>query len=241
MRWSMIRAIAVLEAGRMPPLLAVSLLLALAGVVLMAMPIEELPSIGYMLLFYLPVVFALILGADLAARDTEQKTSVAVAALPVSPLSVFFIRTITRLLFAFVFWGIMIALVHAGLRNMMPDTVSELAGMFHRRLDESAIGAHLELLLLFGFFAGAISSLFARDTLSAIGLGAAIFIAGSFVGSGTGPASDADIVAGIILFTAVLAAGSALIYAGRRPWTLHGQSRILAIGLGIIALIVLVL
>lgn len=238
---SMIRAMVQLESGRWVPLFAVTLLLVFAGVILVAMPGEELAKIGFTLLYYMPVVFALILGADVAARDREQNTQVSVSALPVPPLLTFMVRSMSRLLLAFLFWAGISLLIHYVLTPMMPAIIPDLITSFNERMMDGYIIGNLELLILFSYFAGAVGSVFAPDSLSAIGLSAAILIIGSGIGQQFGVTTRWEVILGLALITAVLAMAAAWVYASRRPWTVQAQARILFIALGVIGIIILTL
>jgi len=238
---SMIRAFVDVETGRIMPLLAVTLLLATGGVILIAIPADEPAKLGYTLLYYLPVVFALILGADVVARDKEQKTRVSVAALPVPPLVTFLVRSVFRLALAFLFWAGIYLLVHHGLNSAMPAVIPDLIMSFNERINDGYVTGNLGLLIMFSYFAGAVGSVFAPDSLSAIGLSAVIPIIGSSIGHQFGITTRGEVILGLALITTIMAVGSTVMYSSRKPWTMHAQARVLLACLGSIGIILIVL
>ncbi|MBN1295189.1 hypothetical protein JXA80_00320 [bacterium] len=216
MNRSMVSALGAVELHRIQPLFLVTALIGLGGGIARCIPLEGLDLIGYMIIRHLPVVFALILGADMVARDREQRTLIMLSSLPVSPLMVWIVRSVFRL-FPVMLLG---CVTSAYLRYTDPEGVVISLVADH----PDYLLVPVPILFLFGYFSAVLCSLFSTDTLSSIGAAAIFLVIGT---NASVWMKRSHITIGIAIMTVILAVASMLIYLSRHPWTLTRQARIL--------------
>jgi len=213
MRSKIIKSMTMLEFSRVIPFVIVTSIIGVLGIVLFLAAYHEFHQLGYLITRHLPVVFALILGADLAARDQEQKTLISISALPVASLDIWVIRSVVRLSMAMILWLIM-----SGFFVLQSDIQILKTDLIYQDHDYTAVA--VPILIFYSFFTSVFCSLFSRETLSSIGWSAAILVGGSTLSSIYG---QKHLALCLICLTVIFAVASLYIFTSRKQWVIQSQ------------------
>lgn len=212
---------------RLLPFLGVIGILILIGTGMLYAPAQEFSQMGFLLLRHLPIIFGLILGSDLVARDREQKTRTVMDALPQSPQTTFMFRSMFRLIAIILLWALMVGYTEHFLGMVFPgkERITQLVQWWQKEVEMNSQNSVL-ILSVFCFFSGTLCSMFAPDTLTAMGLSAAVAVSGSLANSHY----KYGMTGIILIMTCVLAGLSLRIYTSRRTWDLRTQCKYLLTG-----------
>jgi len=220
MNSNMIKMMTKLEYTRAVPFAIVTAILGLGATIMLYVNLRELQIMGYLVIRHLPVVFALILGADMAARDQEQKTQTSMFALPISASGIWLIRSVNRIFMIFILW-----ILIKGFLALSSNTIQSILTNGGQQ-DSDYLTIAIPVLIFYSFFASVFCSLFSTETLTSIGSSAAILVAGTLLSSSY---AQKHMTLSLIALTTIFAVASLIIFSSRRQWKIRTQWPVLFI------------
>jgi len=214
MNSNMIKTMTKLEYTRAAPLAIVTAIIGLGATIMLYINLSELQIMGYLIIRHLPVVFALILGADMAARDQEQKTQTSMFALPISTRSIWLISSVNRIFMILILWILIKVFLALSSNTIQPILAKEIQG------ESDYLTIAIPVLIFYSFFASVFCSLFSRETLTSIGVSSAILVAGTLLSS---TYAQKHMTLSLISLTTIFAIASLIIFSSRKQWKIKTQ------------------